>query len=300
MLLESAIDNVMTYDKLESAIIAQHKETYAYKNYKTDSDSRYLDYILDHKLNLAKVFIYLVNRDSDDFNLYAKELRARIIEHDMSKYSEEEFIPYRNKFFPVDGKLSEEEIEVEFNKAWEHHWKNNRHHYKMYIHDDKPMGKIDMLEFIIDISAMGYKFNNCPMNRYAEVEQEKIKSYNVNRNYIGYHISCVKDIHILMNNDIVCESKLSSSERKEIPDRQWGLPIQRKFPLIDATHIRSAESYFRTCAEEYKPTLAANLYRRNLELGLKMNPDAVWYSYIPKEVMGKNVNDKSFTPFMSA
>ena len=46
---------------------------------------------------------------------------------------------------------------------------------------------------------------------------------------------------------IIMEAELSAEERNELKASQFGLPEERKFPLTDATHVRSAISYFHTC-----------------------------------------------------
>ena len=51
---------------------------------------------------------------------------------------------------------------------------------------------------------------------------------------------------------IIMEAELSAEERNELKASQFGLPEERKFPLIDDKHVRSAISYFHTCPENKK------------------------------------------------
>ena len=44
--------------------------------------------------------------------------------------------------------------------------------------------------------------------------------------------------------DLVFESELSTKERNSLKESQFGIPEERKYPLTDATHVRSAISYF--------------------------------------------------------
>ena len=46
---------------------------------------------------------------------------------------------------------------------------------------------------------------------------------------------------------IIMEAELSAEERNNLKASQFGLPEERKFPLTDANHVRSAISYFHTC-----------------------------------------------------
>lgn len=80
----------------------------------------------------------------------------------------------------------------------------------------------------------------------------------------------------------VIMSELSTKERNELPASAFGLPEERKFPLIDENHVRSAEAYFHTCPPDKKKELAENIYRAVLRFGMPVNPDDEWYSYIDK------------------
>ena len=39
--------------------------------------------------------------------------------------------------------------------------------------------------------------------------------------------------------------RLTAEERRELDDDAFGIPSRREFPLVDAAHVRAAESYFR-------------------------------------------------------
>ena len=69
---------------------------------------------------------------------------------------------------------------------------------------------------------------------------------------------------------IIMEAELSAEERNELKASQFGLPEERKFPLTDANHVRSAISYFHTCQKIRKHSLLkeSNQQLRNLELRL--------------------------------
>lgn len=110
--------------KLETMTITQIKE----------KDDEYIDYIDTH-----------IQKVQGAFDKYGKEIcRAigadyetakRIIEnHDISKYSEEEFDGYRKKFYPAEGDFeSEEYIKRIFNKAWLYHIHSNAHHPEHWV-----------------------------------------------------------------------------------------------------------------------------------------------------------------------
>lgn len=64
------------------------------------------------------------------------ELKKQLIYHDMSKFSKEEWEPYRKRWFPTDDEKRrmktedgyEELVKEEFEIAWQHHYMNNAHH----------------------------------------------------------------------------------------------------------------------------------------------------------------------------
>lgn len=83
----------------------------------------------------------------------------RGILHDLSKFKPSEWLPYVNKFYgnyPEFKKMlgnlkatytgkTKEQIEIEFDKAWLHHQKNNKHHWQYWILQ-KDSGEQTLLE----------------------------------------------------------------------------------------------------------------------------------------------------------
>jgi hypothetical protein len=76
--------------------------------------------------------------------------------HDWSKFSREEFGPYRDFFHP-EGEVTDE-IKDAFDKAWEHHWLSNEHHWQVWI--DYPMPLYRVREMIVDWLAAGRAYTN--------------------------------------------------------------------------------------------------------------------------------------------
>lgn len=84
--------------------------------------SEYMDYLADHKKNVQKAWDELKNATTGVPLLQrpyiVDEMNWRIKCHDDSKFSEEEFVPYRQHFYPVDG---EQVDQAAFDKAWKIH-----------------------------------------------------------------------------------------------------------------------------------------------------------------------------------
>ncbi len=71
------------------------------------------------------------------------------------------------------------------------------------------------------------------------------------------------------------DDRLSSEEKKELPDSVFGLPERREYPMPDVAHVRAAEAYFRYCPEELKPELARAILRRAREFGVDVESPTV-------------------------
>ncbi len=91
----------------------------------------YCNYIDRHLLNVAKAWEILLKALSgsglllvhDDF--VVQWVDDFIREHDLSKFSMEEFIPYQQKFYPVG-----DQDPIDIKKAFQHHIDSNPHHYQ--------------------------------------------------------------------------------------------------------------------------------------------------------------------------
>lgn len=153
-------------------------------------EDEYLDYIIEHRKNIEKAYNELMENSfihQKVDNKILEQLKTRVENHDLSKFEVEEFEPYRKNFYPINQQEKQNNLK-DFEKAWEHHWKNNSHHWE-YRQDKKTFNKdndrevLDVLENILDWMAMGYKFNNRPY-QYYEKNKEKIILCKEERKYL--------------------------------------------------------------------------------------------------------------------
>jgi hypothetical protein len=100
-----------------------------------------------------------------------KQIELLIASHDKSKYSEEEFLGYRQYFYSGGNKKVDKNF---FNQAWNHHQKNNPHHWQYWIMW-KPEGSIVLemplpyaIEMLCDWTAMSVQFKNSVTKWYSE------------------------------------------------------------------------------------------------------------------------------------
>lgn len=173
---------------------------------------KYLKYVRNHRKNIKRACNYWLKEWSDEYKYNdnrkkeIKQILRKIkITHDLSKYNPIEFIPYAKNFYgekkcnncekEYSCKLLNGIVDIDncryfraigWNKAWEHHFRNNKHHWNYWVYDwnkygtelespllkycklDKPieMDKKYILEMIIDWTAMGYQFGNTPQEYY--------------------------------------------------------------------------------------------------------------------------------------
>jgi len=149
-----------------------------------EKEREYAVYIVTHCNNVKFAFktLFCGNEQyipdgctAEEYNNIIEGLKVTIAEHDKSKFSDEEFYPYRVKFYPTEAekKRMEEDIEYlnkvknDFEEAWKHHYMFNDHHTKHWLipeHDNIPAHYTDMpydaiIHMICDWCAMSLYFD---------------------------------------------------------------------------------------------------------------------------------------------
>lgn len=129
-------------------------QAYQFLNMVTEDLDGYLEenkkYIEEHKANVKQFADWLVENLPELFEGCDIETFYEVIEeHDDSKFSEEEFEPYAQKWFNNSGKTPEYEA------AWKHHWLNNEHHPEFWLGEDMPY--IYILEMLCDWGSFSIK-----------------------------------------------------------------------------------------------------------------------------------------------
>ncbi len=101
----------------------------------------YEKYIVSH--------IEAVQQMGDYFGISPKQMQV----HDLSKWSDAEFLPYANQFFGDESTKNQ----VEFDQAWLHHIHNNPHHWPYWILGERPLEMPEhfAMEMICDWIGMG-------------------------------------------------------------------------------------------------------------------------------------------------
>lgn len=142
----------------------------------------YHGYINEHRENVVKAYYTLRNIETillsgiKEISIdVLDKLFRRVLHHDKSKYSDEEFEAYRKYFYPIND-VEKRESKDDFDLAWKHHYLNNDHHWEHYVINDdigedsddnyNPIPIDALLELVCDWMAMGIKFNNTAIEYY--------------------------------------------------------------------------------------------------------------------------------------
>ena len=76
------------------------------------------------------------------------------------------------------------------------------------------------------------------------------------------------------------ERVLTTEARKRLKDEDFGIPEERKFPLHDATHVRSAASYFHKAPEGKRKALAARIVAAAKSHKVEIDEDSLVHKYV--------------------
>lgn len=138
------------------------------------SHEAYKEYVNNHIRFVQKAFNYKDHMIARYFckafgikleDSFISKMIPIIQDHDMSKFSDEEFSAYAAKFYPCnDDKGFEDSIKEEFEKAWKHHYMNNSHHPEWYYYrfgkktSNYSIKNQDIIEMVCDWCAMSMNF----------------------------------------------------------------------------------------------------------------------------------------------
>lgn len=135
----------------------------------------YLNYIKEHYDNVQIAWKMVKEKCKHREFIYDKiqldVLNNEIKMHDYSKFSHEEFIPYRNKFYNPYISIDDSIIDMEFEIAWKSHIQSNDHHWEKWTTTEYTypnMKSLHCVHMVIDWIAMGMKFNNTAEKYYLK------------------------------------------------------------------------------------------------------------------------------------
>ena len=146
---------------------------------KSLKEQEYLKYVREHISNIHSAYIKYGRTLSKKLNISLLELSGVVYQHDVSKFSDEEFDGYRQYFYPCSDETKNEEL---FNRAWEHHYSVNKHHpeFWVYAYNNEPedMPNLYIAEMLLDWEAMSMKFGGTTYEYYMKNRDKKPLSNN--------------------------------------------------------------------------------------------------------------------------
>lgn len=152
----------------------------------TEKEREYLNYIAEHRSNVAKVYMFLRENypQLGDYD----ELERSILNHDISKYQYIEFEPYRRNFFysEEEGKPLEKDKEAMEN-AWMHHKAVNNHHMEYFDLHVVDVNTTAILHCVIDLCSMSMKFGGNPYDYFKKDTVKKFKSERLKKVEDTFH-----------------------------------------------------------------------------------------------------------------
>lgn len=147
-----------------------------------EKDLEYIVYINEHTANIKKAWEIVKPKLTgekwlDDATFL--EISQRVLYHDITKFTSNEFHGYRKKFYPDKTESQNEEaIEGFFQKSWLHHIHSNDHHWNHWIVSGDgiilSMPFVCIFEMLLDWFAMALKFGDTVEDFYNKNKESML------------------------------------------------------------------------------------------------------------------------------
>ena len=141
-------------------------------------EKKYKAYIDNHKKNVVEtweelkknkiIYDYIMTQNQkENIENIESIINKNVQMHDNSKYGEEEWEPYRKRFYSVNEE-EKKSSKKEFSKAWEHHKKTNTHHHEHWeeINKNNEMPLTDVVEMCCDWISMSKVLGGTALSWY--------------------------------------------------------------------------------------------------------------------------------------
>lgn len=286
----------------------------------------YDNYIRDHKENLMRGLEWMAENLGDAWinpeKMYEAMANAEL--HDESKYSKDEYDAYDAYFY---GALERSpKVQADFDRAWLHHIHLNPHHWQHWVllEDDPNLGSfgkvLDMpeeyiYEMIADWWTFSWRNNNLmEIFKWYSDHRDRIKMSARTRLHTEQILKRIYDILrmqlMLSGNDeiptylfidFVADPTIyervedvdsiahgAELDEEEIKKRKYAFPEERKFPMPDAKHVKSAIRFFNYVDPKDEEILAKAILARMKEYNMSFEDFGVgeenrFKKYIPEK-----------------
>jgi adenosyl cobinamide kinase/adenosyl cobinamide phosphate guanylyltransferase len=113
----------------------------------------YKDYIEEHRANVKKAWNYIKELDNPYIQNNIDAISKNIENHDLDKYQDDLFEPYRKKYFPINDEESNEMIDI-IDDVFKIHYSRNPHHWEYWLDDDGDLNELMHNDEEIDNDVM--------------------------------------------------------------------------------------------------------------------------------------------------
>lgn len=224
------------------------------------------------------------------------EIRDLVEHHDESKTDPEEYFSYDDYFYLKKNNRSFETVE-RFNKAFLIHMHQNPHHWQYWILTDDSKGDgekvIEMplsyiFEMICDWWSFSWRANDLTtIFKWWDEHKDWIRFHKRTRRTVNYILGEMKKILIEEDEESKNTDEVVEHADKEDDEKKFGVPEQKKFPLPDADHVKSAIRFFNYVDPKYEKELAEAILARMKEYGMSFEDFGVgdenkFKKYIPE------------------
>lgn len=234
----------------------------------------YSEYIRTHLMNVSKGLRWIIEnlplKDLGYSDMDIWDAEDHVMVHDASKQDYEEYKPYDTYFY---GGNRSNKVCTEFDHAWLRHIHHNPHHWQYWIlvNDDKENGSKALeipgcyiLEMLADWWSFSWKDNDLySIFDWWEKHDSYILLHKRSRARVEDTLNALREK--LDENDILEHGELTE---EELEKRKYALPEQRKFPMPDARHVRSAIRFFNYVDRKDEEKLAKAILERMKEYGM--------------------------------
>lgn len=175
-------------------ILEQNEEMDTELEQKTQEYMDYLDKHINGVIKAYKTyFLPLINNknisvgdfSNQDLITAIKKAALLVDKHDLSKYNDMEFYPYRRHWHPTVKEESEDDdrqqvAEEQYEKAWQHHYEHNNHHVQHWYDFNNSMTKDIPLECVVEMIcdwiSMSIIKNNPTIDYWWKTDADKERS----------------------------------------------------------------------------------------------------------------------------
>lgn len=157
----------------------------------------YVEYVDTHIGLVKEAWEFLKKQKGFPYvsdKVFLKIEDSLILNHDNSKFSDDELAPYASKFFPDEG---EELSEGAFEEAVQKHYDRNPHHWQFWLDNDGVMvvtprvRHLFLVEMVCDWMAMA-KQNGNSVNEWFYKKIDSIKMDPHSFVFVQLLISCIE------------------------------------------------------------------------------------------------------------